>query len=873
MTAPGTTDPEHDLRAPSVEDGAAGDVRISEPESASESEETEDADFSSASGARPTREELEKKYRQDPRFTMLFDHGKPVAADETQPERQRRYVRVGGIRLTPKRIVILSVFLLIMLGCVGACFFFLVMELDRSIECSRAIALYDAGDYTAAKDKLIQVLSHDPNKEAAVAALADIYHKYGDWGNETFFRQRLVRLNPLNQKYFDDYLDSAMRARNYNVIYSLLSLKIMDEDSLDPETASLYLLSALHSDHVSNGKSFFRSKTLADPKYFSGSERGRLAEVTLKAELLTPKDAEKLFATLDDLKDPSVRFEVLNMRAYLLSKFEGEENDAKIEAFLKEAAELNEFAGAPILANYYFTHYKFEEAIGVCDAFLKNKLNTVMPILFGESCILSGQPELIVPLADRIRNLEGRQSFIIASYLDTLKAFAAGDMEKTKSCLQGAGNTIETPLSSLMSLLVAVYNRSSTEVRSTLDHIMMQPPFMDFQERARSAALHYLLTEVSDLKGLPDKQKITEYASIADLIQSPGDDSSFLKRIILLDKYNRDALSEDELQSTLKTFPNDPVLLRIAAEYYLFRNNTKLAMDYIEQARKSEAGAASDAMAVLHMLALDQQGRHEDAEEEFHSIVDRDPDNGDLLFYYYTYCTQHGFQDSLRELGKRVAALPQNSGIREFLPFIQAEIQFADGDKTAALNAFESTKTARPDLIDYAGDFLAAGGRTDAAIKRYLSIQDSAPDKVQLNLKLARLYRTMNDLASARKHAYAAWSQDREDLDARFAYAQFLVDEKDYAEALSVLKFPQYKASFPEAVIGLWETAMREQIRSDFQNGRYTPAFEGAKQLQVYFPYDDMAQDYIQRIEQIRQEEREKEKERQSRSKKKPAAE
>ncbi len=236
MTASGMTDPEHDLRDSSAEGGVAGVGRISETQSASESEETEDADFSSETGARPTREELERKYRQDPRFNMLFDHGKP---EKDQEHPKRRYVRVGGIRLTPKRIVILSVFLLIMLGCVGACFFFLVMELDRSIECSRAIALYDAGDYTAAKEKLIQVLSHDPNKEAAVAALADIYHKYGDWGNETFFRQRLVRLNPLNQKYFDDYLDSAMRARNYNVIYSLLSLKIMDEDSLDPETASL----------------------------------------------------------------------------------------------------------------------------------------------------------------------------------------------------------------------------------------------------------------------------------------------------------------------------------------------------------------------------------------------------------------------------------------------------------------------------------------------------------------------------------------------------------------------------------------------------------------------------------------------------------
>ena len=861
MTASGTTDPEHDLRAPSAEDGAAGDVRIPEVESASESEETEDADFSSASGARLTREELESKYRQDPRFSMLFDHGKSMAVDEKEAaqRQQRRYVRVGGIRLTPKRIIILSGFLLIMLGCLGACFFFLVMELDRSLECSRAIALYDAGDYATAKEKLIQVLSHDPHKEAAVAALADIYHKYGDWGNETFFRQRLVRLNPLNQKYFEDYLDCAMRARNYSVIYSLLSLKAIDEDSLDPETASLYLLSALHSDHVSNGKSFYRSKTLAEPKFFSGTERGRLAEVTLKAELLTPKDAEKLFATLDDVKDPSVRFEVQNMRAYLLSKIDAEENDARIEALLKEAAELNEFAGAPILANYYFTHYRFEDAMRVSEEFLKNKLNTVMPIIYGESCVLSGQPELVAPLADRIRGLDGRQSRIIASYLDALKAFGEGDMEKTKTSLLGAANTIATPLSSLMTLLVAVYNRSSTEVRSTLDHIMVQPPFMDFQERARSAALHYLLTEVGDLKGNPDQQKIAEYAAIADLIRTPGDDSSFLLRIILLDKFNRGSLNEDELQSTLKTFPNDPVLLRIAAEYYLFRNNTKLAMEYIDQARKNEAGAASDAMAVLHMLAMDQQGRHEEAEEEFRGIVERDPDNGDLLYYYYTYCTQHGFLDSLRELGKRVAALPQNSGIREFLPFIQAEIRFADGDKAAALNVFETAKATRPDLIDYAGDFLAAGGRADAAIKRYLSIQDSAPDKVRLNLKLSRLYREKNDLASARKHAYAAWAQDREDLDARFAYARFLVDEKDYAEALSVLKFPQYKASFPEDVVALWETAMREQIKSDFQNGRYTPAFEGAKQLQVYFPYDDMAQDYIQRVEQIRQEERERE--------------
>ena len=867
MTTPGTTDPEHDLRDPSAEGGVAGGDRISETKSASASEETEDAVFSSESGARPTREELERKYRQDPRFNMLFDHGRSSEKDPEHPK--RRYVRVGGIRLTPKRIVILSGFLLIMLGCLGACFILLVKDIDRSIECARAISLYEAGDYEVAKEKLINVLNRDPHKEAAMAAVADIYHKFGDWGNETFFRQRLVRLNPLNEQYYKDYIDCAMRARNYNVIYSLLSLKVQDADAVDPETATLYLISALHSGHVSNGKSFFRAKTLSDPGFFSRTEMGRLGEVTLKAELLTPKEAEKLFATLADAKDPIVRFEVLNMRAYLLSMFEDEGNEAKIEAMLVEAAGLNNFAGAPILANYYFSRYRFADAIRVCEEFLKNKLNTLMPILYGESCLLSGKPEKIGPLADRIRKLEGRQSRIITSYLDALKAFSEGDLAETKACLQAAGNSIETPLSSLMALVAAVNSHSSSEVRLTLNRLMLRPPFLDIQERARSAALSFLLSEVDSLKGVPDPDRIAEYAAIAELIQTTGDDSSFLRRIILLDKSNRNGLNEDELQATLATFPDDPILLQIAAEYYLFRDNTKRAMEYIEQYRKGAEESAPDTMSVLHMLVLDRLGRQEEAEKEFRGIVESDPDNGDLLYYYYTYCTRHGFMDALRELEKRVAALPANSTLREFLPFIHAELQFADGDRKAALDAFESAKTARPDLIGHAGDFLAAGGRPDAAIKRYLSILDEdAPDKVQLNLKLARLYREKNDLATARKHAYAAWSQDREDLDARFAYAQFLVDEKAYEDAINVLKFPQYKATFPENVIELWSTAMREQIKLDFGNGRYTPAYEDAKQLLVYFPYDDEAQDYVRRIEQIRQEEREKEA---VRSKKKPA--
>ena len=858
MTAPGTTDPENDLRVPSAEDGAAGDVRIHEPsETDAADEESGDESETSSSGVRPTREELESKYRQDPRFSMLFDHH--ASRDGETPK--RKYMRVGGIRLTPKRIVILSGFLLIVLACIGACVFFLVKDLDRSIECARAIALYESGDYAQAKEKLVRVLSRDPHKESAVAALADIYHHYGDWGNETFFRQRLARLNPLNKQYFDDYLESAMRARNYNVIYSLLNLKLIEGETLDPDTEALFLISALHSGHVQDGKSFFRSKTLSDPGYFSRTERGRFAEVMLKAESLVPKEADKLFAALDDIKDPAVRFELLNMRVYLLSKINDEENEARIEAMLIESAEMNNFAGAPLLANYYFSRYRFDDAIRVSEDFLKTKLNTVMPILYCESALLNGQPELIGPMADRIHSLDGRQSRIISSYLEALKAFAAGDLAETKNHLQAAGSTIETPLSTLMNLLIAINNRSVPEVRVILTRLMTRPPFMDFQERARSAVLRFLLSELGEMEGIPEPHLVAEYAAIADQIKTPGDDNSFLQRIILMDQYNRNVLNEDELQLMLDRFRGDPVLLQIAAEYYLFRRKPQQAMGYINQYRNGTGeDAVPDGMAVLHMLTLDQLGRTDEAEEEFRGIVEREPDNGDLLYYYYTYCSQHGFLDSMRELAKRVGSLPQNSPLREFLPFIQAEIKFADGDEKGALDMFESAKTSRPDLIYHAGDFLAAGGRTDAAIKRYLSILDGvdATDKVQLALKLSKLYREKGDREKALAQARSAWLQDREDRDAQFAYAQFLVEDKAYAEAVDVLKFPQYKAVFPEDVIELWGTAMREKIKLDYADGRYTPAFEGAKHLQIYFPEDATAQDYIQLIEQQRQEEKER---------------
>ena len=164
-----------------------------------------------AAGWRKNREELETQYRNDPRFSILFDQEAKAVERFVRQKRRQKYIKVAGIRLTPKRILILLGFAIVILVCVGACFFYAFKDIGKYRHYARASALYEAGDYEGARELFIKVISEDPNKEEAVAAMADIYRHFGDWANEAFFRQRLMRLNPLNPDYAADFMNAAFR--------------------------------------------------------------------------------------------------------------------------------------------------------------------------------------------------------------------------------------------------------------------------------------------------------------------------------------------------------------------------------------------------------------------------------------------------------------------------------------------------------------------------------------------------------------------------------------------------------------------------------------------------------------------------------------
>ena len=804
---------------------------------------------SSPSGERLTREALESKYRNDPRFSMLFEQkGKDGKKKSTY------YIKVGGIRLTPKRILILCGFLFVVLLCLGSSFYYAVKDVGKFRKYKQAVAAYEAGDYEVARDIFVKVISDDPNKEEAIKAMSQIYHHYGDWGNEAFFRQRLVRLNPLDKDYLQDYLKAAFRARAFGTIYSILNLKLMENPELPQEEGALYLISALHSGQASNGKLFHAARIKVNPKYFSETEYGRYAELLLNASEINREKARTIIASLPEIKDGQIRFETINTLLRFFSNQGDRESDEQMEKLLLESVELNEYAGAPLLADYYFSRYRFEDSIKVCENYLKTKMNAAIPVLYGESALLGGRQELIPPLADKVRRLKGRQSKIIASYLDALYWFSEGDETKLRAAMMEAGTSIGTQVSALMRFQLALAVDSPKEIQFLLGSIVKDRPFLDFPQRARTAALEYLMKQAdSDL--VSDPERLNACAAIAALIQTPGDDVSFLTRIILMDRFKRDLLKEEELSSALKKYPGDPVLLRIAAEYYLKQGQAAHAMDCIKEYNSLKDVRNQDSMVILHILALDMLGRKEEAEKEFRTLVERE-DDGALLCFYYEFCVENNMIDSLKSLSSRIESLPKDSPKRAALPFVQAEILHADGKDDQALPLFEKSQSDDPRFVFHAASRLAEAGRNDAALARYRSIQNTYPDKALVNLNLSELYFRKGDMKNALACARIAWEENENDLTARYVYGKRLFEAGQYADAVAVLKFPQFKASFPEEMLDLWANAIREQIKADYAAERNTPAMEGAKHLLIYFPDDKTGQDIVESIQTIRRHEK-----------------
>ena len=747
------------------------------------------------------------------------------------------------------RIILAGILVLVILfACLGALGYFGVKTIRRTSLRVEARKAFASEDWKNAEKLLNKYITQDPDSEDDIVRLARVYRHFGNTGEEMLCWYRAASLNPLKPEYQDAYTACAMSARDFPHLFTYMSRRVHLGETLSPKDKILYLISAVMTNHGKNVETYYENMLKTNPEAFRQDELGRYAEFLVKNKKLTQDERSSFIEQGLQSDDPFIRLEsILFYLGWLEDSGQDSDYvDEKMETMLKQAADLNRFAGSPYLAKFYFSRYKFSSVIEVLEPFLADIAHIPMSVLYAESCVYGTQPEKLKPLADRYRLL-GPKHQLLASYFDALSIFSRGEgkNDDLTRLMREINGVVQTPLANLVNLQVALNSDSAEKVGSSFESIMRNHPFYNVQERARSAVYLYLWNRIQEEPGLAGDPRMVK---LAQLISNPDQKDVFLTRIMISDMFRRKVLTRQDIQDALNAFPFDPYLLQVAAEFELFNGNPGQCLDYIDRFRGLENADRSAAFDLLHMLALELAGRIDDAAKEYTALVDSNETNMGILYRYFDFCVKYKRRAELSRMADRLEAssVPE---LKALAPFFRAEELFQQEKTEEALSLLETAVTDNQDFMFYAANTFSSHGRGDQALSRYLALSDNSPDRDLILANIAEVYLAKGMKEKALSYAEKSWQTNQDDELTQFVYAQMLAANGRYQDAEKVLTIPNRKVELPDNLRGLWTDIMIHCVREDLEKQTFSRALERVNHYLILYPDDTTFLDLKARAE------------------------
>ncbi len=748
------------------------------------------------------------------------------------------------------RIILAGILVLVILfACLGALGYFGAKTIRRTRLRMEAREAFAAEDWKNAEKLLNKYITQDPDSEDDIVRLARVYRHFGNTGEEMLCWYRAASLNPLKPEYRDAYTACAMSARDFQHLFAYMSRRVHLGEELSPKDKILYLISAVMTNHGKNVEKYYENMLKANPDAFRQDELGRYAEFLVKYKNLTQDERSRFIEQGLQSDDPFIRLESI---LFYLGWLEDSGQDAdfvdgQMETMLKQAADLNRFAGTPYLAEFYFSRHRFSSVLEVLEPFLADIAYIPMSVLYAESCVYGIQPEKLKPLADRYRHL-GPKHQLLASYFDALSIFSRGEgkSDELAKLMREISGVVQTTLANLVNLQVALNSDSAEKVGSSFEAIMKNPPFFNVQERARSAVYLYLWNRIQEDPELAGDPRMVK---LAQLISNPEQKDAFLTRIMISDMYRRKVLTRQALQEALNAFPLDPYLLQVAAEFELFNGDPERSLIYIDLFYGQENADRSTAFDLLHMLALELAGRIDEAAKEYTDLVISNETNMGILYRYFDFCVKYERREELSRMAERLEASSAPE-LKALAPFFRAEELFLQGETEEALSLLEAADTDRQDFVLYAADKFSSCGRVDPALSRYLALVDKSPDKDLIMANIAEVYLAKGMKEKALSYAEKFWQTNQDDNLAQFVYAQMLVANGRYQDAEKVLKVPRRNVELPDNLRELWTDIMLHCVREDLDNQSFSRALERIKHYLILYPDDPAFLEFKARAEQ-----------------------
>ena len=748
-------------------------------------------------------------------------------------------------------ILVIITTLVILLACLGLLGYFGSKTMHRTYLQMEARNAFASKDWKKAEKLLKEYIKKDSDSEEDIVRLAQVYRHFDNAEEEMHCWYRAYRLNPFKPEYWDKYIECAMNARSFPHLYSALSRKLHSDEELDSRDKKLYLISAVIMDHVKDAdiEFFYENMLEEEPEVFQQDDLGQYAEFLVTFNMIPPDERTEFLKENIQSDDSFVRLE--SMLLYIVNlEFSGEDEDYILEqkeTMLKQAVDMNWFAGTPLLAVFYFSELRFNSVIEIVEPYLEDIENIPLSVLYAESCVYTAQSKKLKPLAEHFRPL-GWKSRLLASYFDALFDFCQG-VEKNDDLvkhMQEMGGAVQTDLSNLINLQIALNNDNEEKVCSSLEEIMLNPPFYNLQERARPAVRNYLGRKIEEDPALAENPRMVK---MAELILTPDNTDPFLMRITIADQHRRNVLNRQIIQKNLEVFPYDPLLLQVAAEFELFNGKPELCLEYIERFNLLKIEDRSSTIDFLHMAALELLGRIDEAAKEFTELVDNSEMDMDVLYRYFRFCVTHERRTELSNMAERLngSNVPE---LKALAPFFQTENLLLQGKKEEAFSLLETAETDQVDFALHAANLFSSNDLLDLALPRYLALLDKHPDKRLVLANIAEVYLAKGMKAEAIVAAEQAWEINRDDALSQFVYAKMLEANERYQDAERVLRIPYRSVELQKDLRELWTNIMYHCVQEDLANGLFPRAFERSSHYLILFPEDSAFHDFKNRSEE-----------------------
>ena len=519
----------------------------------------------------------------------------------------------------------------------------------------------------------------------------------------------------------------------------------------------------------------------------------------------------------------------------------------KKEAILKLVVEMNRFVGIPIMAEFYFDQLRFGSVIELAEPYLADIDDARLAIIYADSCVFDSHPEKLKPLTERFRSFGPKYRAQI-TYFEALYDYCQGpeSYPSLAGHMQDLGGAIQTDLSHLISLQLALNNDNVERIRSSLETIVRSRPFYDLQDRARTLVRKYLENKIEEDPASADDSRM---ARLAQLVSTPEVKDPLLMRLVLSDLNRRNVVTKQVVGDYLKDFPFDPYLLQIAAEFELFNDNPELCLEYTERYYSLKDAKRSTTFDLLHMLAQELSGNIDEAAREYTALVDNSEMDRGILYRYFRFCIQHERVTELATMAERLAAssVPDLNALSRFF---QAEVLFFREEPGEALSLLETAETESQDFALHAADRFREHGWTDQALTRYYALVGTYPDRGLILSDIAEVYLAKDMMPEAISYAERAWETDMDDAHAQFVYAKALAAGGRYQEAEKTLRIPYRQVELEPELRELWTDIMTHCVQEDFADRHFLRALDRANHYLILYPGDYLFQDYKDRAEE-----------------------